>query len=434
MMKTYHYPSKSAKRRVSAISNRGLAFRKKDHADVLRILRDVQKNGDEALIRYANRFDAPNLKLSDLKVSGMEMAEAAREVNADFSRSLDRAAFQIGQFHKRQVRQSWIQTDRPGTLLGQLVNPVDAAGIYVPGGKSGKTPLISSVLMGAIPAKIAGVKQVVMATPPTSDGRVSPYLLAAAQKAGVDEVYKIGSAWAIAALAYGTQTIPKVDVIVGPGNIYVTLAKKIVSGTVGIDMIAGPSEILVLADKTAEPSFIAADLLSQAEHDALASAILVTNSPKMATAVAREVETQLAQLDRREIAEASLAAYGAIFVVREMDEAVALANQFAPEHLELMVQSPFDYIGKLRHAGAIFMGRYTPEPVGDYIAGPNHVLPTAGTARYASALSVDNFIKKTSVLHYDREAFLAEAEDIIRLAEIEGLGAHARSVKVRLKS
>lgn len=434
MIKIYTYPSKSAEKRVSAVSNRGLAFSKKDHADVLRILQTVQKKGDSALIHYVNRFDAPNLKLSDLKVSNAEMAEASEKVDADFLKSLDRAALQIGQFHRRQVRQSWIQTDRPGTLLGQLVTPVDAAGIYVPGGKSGKTPLVSSVLMGAIPAKIAGVKQVVMATPPTAEGGISPYLLAAAKKAGVDAVYKIGSAWAIAALAYGTQTIPKVDVIVGPGNIYVTLAKKIVSGTVGIDMIAGPSEILVLADNTADLAFIAADLLSQAEHDALASAILVTNSKKIAAAVTAEMERQLAQLNRREIAEASLAAYGAIFVVREMAEAVTLANQFAPEHLELMVQNPFDYIGKLRNAGAIFMGHYTPEPVGDYMAGPNHVLPTAGTARYASALSVDNFIKKTSILHYDRAAFLAEAEDIIRLAEIEGLGAHARSVKVRLKS
>lgn len=432
MIKTYTYPSKSALRRVAAISQRGLAFSKKDHEKVARIVADVRKNGDNALIQYVNRFDAPDMKLSDIRVSDAEMTDAVRKVNADFLGALDRAADQIGRFHQRQVRQSWILTDRPGTLVGQLVNPVDAAGLYVPGGKSGKIPLVSSVLMGAVPAKIAGVKEIVMATPPTADGGVSPYLLAAARKAGVDAVYKIGSAWAIAALAYGTQTVPRVDVIVGPGNIYVTLAKKIVSGTVGIDMIAGPSEILVLADSAANPTFIAADLLSQAEHDALASAILVTDSRKIAVAVSEEVKKQLILLDRRDIAQASLADYGAIFIVNHMDEAVALANKFAPEHLELMVRTPFDFIGKLRHAGAIFMGDYTPEPVGDYIAGPNHVLPTAGTARYASALSVDNFIKKTSIIQYDREAFLAEAPDIIRLAEVEGLSAHARSVKVRL--
>jgi histidinol dehydrogenase len=309
---------------------------------------------------------------------------------------------------------------------------VDAAGIYVPGGKSGSTPLVSSVLMGAIPARIAGVDRVVMVTPPTAEGEVSPHLLAAARMAGVDEIYKVGSAWAIGALAYGTETISKVDVIVGPGNIYVTLAKKIVSGTVGIDMIAGPSEILVIADKGAAPSFAAADLLSQAEHDPLASAILVTDSSRLARAVSREVENQLAALHRREIAEKSLADYGAAFVTRDMAEAVLLANRIAPEHLELLVRDPFDYVGGIRHAGAIFMGDYTPEPVGDYIAGPNHVLPTAGTARFASALSVDHFIKKTSLIHYNRQAFLHEADDIMRLADIEGLGAHARSVSVRL--
>lgn len=432
MLKIYDYPSSSADERLGAITDRGLAFPPKDLDAVAKILEDVRKNGDAALIQYVNRFDAPDMTLEALAVTESEWDAATRAVDEDFIRTLDRAVSQIQSFHQRQVRQSWMQTERPGTFLGQLIHPVDAAGIYVPGGKGGQTPLVSSVLMGAIPAKIAGVGRIVMVTPPMADGTVNPHLLVAARKVGVNAIYKIGSAWAIGALAYGTESVPRVDVIVGPGNIYVTLAKKIVSGTVGIDMIAGPSEILVIADETATPAFTAADLLSQAEHDPLASAILVTDSPKTAKAVAREVETQLAELHRREIAEASLTGYGAAFVVDNMTTAVDLANRIAPEHLELHVRNPFDYIGRIRHAGAIFMGSYTPEPVGDYIAGPNHVLPTAGTARYASALSVDNFIKKTSLIHYNRQAFLDEASDIIRLAETEGLGAHARSVKIRL--
>jgi histidinol dehydrogenase len=314
-----------------------------------------------------------------------------------------------------------------------MVNPVDAAGIYVPGGKGGETPLVSSVLMGVIPAKIAGVNHIAMVTPPTKNGSVNPHLLVAAKKIGVDAVYKVGSAWAIAALAYGTETIPKVDVIVGPGNIYVTIAKKIVSGTVGIDMIAGPSEILIIADDTAIPEFTAADLLSQAEHDALASAILVTDSMDTAKSVALAVNEQLKNLSRKEIAEQSLSSFGAIMVVSDLDVAIELSNQIAPEHLELQIRDPLTRAGQIRNAGAVFLGNYTPEPMGDYVAGPNHVLPTAGTARFSSALSVDTFVKKTSLIRYSRAAFEREAEDVIRLAEIEGLGAHANSVKIRLK-
>jgi histidinol dehydrogenase len=325
-----------------------------------------------------------------------------------------------------------MQTDRPGTLLGQLIHPVDAAGVYVPGARGGETPLVSSVLMGVIPAKVAGVKQIVMVTPPTKSGGVSPHLLVAAKKAGVDAVFKAGSAWAVAALAYGTETIPKVDVIVGPGNIYVTLAKKILAGTVGIDMIAGPSEIVIIADESARSDFIAADLLSQAEHDVLSSALLITDSPKLAQATVKEIKGQLTNLTRAEIAGKSLAKYGAVIVVRNIAVAIELANRIAPEHLELQTKDPFEMVGKIRNAGAVFLGNYTPEPVGDYIAGPNHVLPTAGTARFASALSVDNFIKKTSLIQYTKKAFEREAPDIIRLAEIEGLGAHAGSIKIRL--
>ena len=433
-MKIYDYPSKSAERKLSAIVNRGMRFRKKDILSVTRILEDVRKNGDRALIKYVNQFDAPKMKIEQLAVTEAEFKDAARRVDASFRRAMNRAASQIESFHRLQLPKSWIQADRPGTLVGQMVNPVQAAGVYVPGGKGGTTPLVSSVLMGGIPARIAGVARIVMVTPPTRDGRVNPHLLVAARKAGVSEVYKIGSAWAVAALTYGTETVKGVDVIVGPGNLYVTLAKKIVAGTVGIDMVAGPSEILVVADKSADPRYVAADLLAQAEHDVLASAVLITDSRETATGVAQALDTQLQVLERREIAAASLANYGAILVVDDLDVAVELANRIAPEHLELQVPEPFAYLGRIRNAGAVFLGSHTPEPVGDYVAGPNHVLPTAGTARFSSALSVENFIKKTSVIHYSEAAFKKEAADIVRLAETEGLTAHANAVKIRSTS
>jgi len=431
-MKIFRYPSRSAEQRVSRIINRGLVFPKKDLAAVNRICEDVRKQGDRAVISYTRRFDAARMAIRSMQVSQKEFTDAALKVDRSFRRALNRAASNIKYFHEQQLRRSWMKTDRPGTLVGQLINPVDAAGVYVPGARGGETPLVSSVLMGVIPAKVAGVKKVVMVTPPTKSGGVSPHLLVAAKKAGVDAVYKAGSAWAIAAMAYGTETIPRVDVIVGPGNIYVTLAKKILSGTVGIDMIAGPSEILVIADQSARPEFIAADLLSQAEHDILSSALLITDSQELAAAAVREIKGQLEKLARAEIARRSLARYGAVIVVPDTDVAVELANRIAPEHLELQIDDPFEVVGKIRNAGAVFVGNYTPEPVGDYMAGPNHVLPTAGTARFASALSVDNFIKKTSLIQYSQKAFQREAPDIIRLAEIEGLGAHAGSIKVRL--
>jgi len=431
-MKIYDYPSKSAEKRITSIVNRGLGFKKKDLLTVTRILEDVRKNGDNALIKYTNRFDSPGLTIASIKTTRQEIDTASKTVDRSFVRALNRAAKQIQAFHKQQFVNSWISTKRPGTLLGQMVNSVDTAGVYVPGGMGGKTPLVSSVLMGVIPAKVAGVNHIAMVTPPNKEGKIDPHLLTAAKKVGVDAVYKVGSAWAIGALAYGTETIPKVDVIVGPGNIYVTIAKKIVSGTVGIDMIAGPSEILVIADSTANPEFVAADLLSQAEHDVLSSSILVTNSKEMATAVALAVDEQLEVLKRKEIAEKSIARFGAIIVVPDIDAAIELSNRIAPEHLELQTKDPFAIIGQIRNAGAVFLGDYTPEPVGDYIAGPNHVLPTAGTAKFSSALSVDNFVKKTSLVRYSRAAFEREAGDIIRLAEIEGLDAHANAVKIRL--
>ena len=431
-MKIYHYPSKAADKKVSAIVDRGLDFKKKDYQTVARIIEDVRRNGDKAVIKYANRFDAPRLTARSMKVSAGEMAAAAKKVDRKFMRAMNRAASQIKSFHRQQIQQSWIHTHRPGTMLGQMVNPVNAAGIYVPGARGGKTPLISTVLMTAIPAKIAGVEKLVMVTPSTRAGGVNPHLLAAAKKVGVTDIYKVGSAWAIGALAYGTETIPRVDVIAGPGNIYVTLAKKIVAGTVGIDMIAGPSEVLVIADETACPAFVAADLLAQAEHDVLSSAILVTDSRKMARAVVAEIDKQLGTLARKDIARESIKKYGTVLVVDNLEAAVDLANRIAPEHLELQIKDPFDCLGRIRNAGAVFLGHYTPEPVGDYVAGPNHVLPTAGTARFASALSVDHFIKKTSIIHYSKEAFKKEAADVMRLAELEGLDAHVNSIKIRL--
>jgi histidinol dehydrogenase len=433
MMKIYTHPSKTAEKRLDAIIHRGVSFKAKDIRAVTRILEDVRRNGDKALLSYNRRFDAPDMKADALKVSAAEFADAKKHVDRSFKRALNRAVNQIESFHALQKPRSWMQADRPGTWLGQTVNPVDAAGIYVPGGKGGSTPLVSSVLMGAIPARIAGVRQVVMVTPPGPDGRINPYLLQAAQKVGIDAVYKVGSAWAVAALTYGSESIPRVDVIVGPGNIYVTLAKKLVSGTVGIDMIAGPSEILIVADVSADPEFIAADLLSQAEHDPLASAMLITDSTVTAEAVTAAVSRQLPLLSRTEIAAESLARYGAVLVVSSLDEAIALANRIAPEHLELHIENPFEHVGRIRNAGAVFLGPYTPEPVGDYVAGPNHVLPTGGTARFASALSVDHFMKRTSILHYSETAFRREARDIVKLAEIEGLTAHANAVKLRLR-
>lgn len=432
-MEIWTYPSESAENRIQTILGRGLDYGTGDYENVSRIVDDVRKSGDEALIEYTRKFDAPEMGVSMLRVTEAEVAEAEKSVDAEFISVLNRAASQIEAFHRRQLRKSWFAADRDGVFLGQLVNAVDAAGIYVPGAKGGTTPLVSSVLMGAIPAAIAGVNRVAMVTPPTAEGSVDPHLLAAARAAGVDEIYKTGSAWAIAALAYGTQTIAPVDVIVGPGNIFVTLAKKIVSGKVGIDMIAGPSEILVVADETANPAYVAADMLSQAEHDPLSSAILITSSATLAEAAVGQIREQLEKLPRKDIAQQSLADYGAVFVVSDLESAMELANRVAPEHLEIQTADPFSLLASVKNAGAVFLGGYTPEPVGDYMAGPNHVLPTGGTARFSSALSVECFLKQTSVVYYSQTAFCREAADIIRLAEIEGLDAHAGSVKNRLE-
>jgi len=427
------YPSAAAESRIKKITSRAFDFSKKDLEYVDRILSDVRRNGDEALVKYTRKFDAPKMTVKNLKTGTGEFDRAAKQVKKPVLRAIQRAARQIESFHSQQKQQSWIDTHRPGTMLGQLVSPVGAVGIYAPGGKGGRTPLVSSVLMGAIPAKVAGVERIVLVTPPTKTGNIDTNLLVAAKRAGIKEVYKVGGPWAIAALAYGTDTIPRVDVIVGPGNQYVTLAKKLLFGTVGIDMIAGPSEILVIADASADPGFVAADLLSQSEHDVMSSAILVTDSGDVAKAVAAAIKGQVEKLPRKEIARESLRRFGGIFTTRDLAAAAELSNRMAPEHLELQVEAPFELLGSIKNAGAVFLGHYTPEPVGDYIAGPNHVLPTAGTARFSSALSVDNFVKKTSLIHYSEKAFRREAADIVRLANIEGLTAHAESVGWRLK-
>jgi len=433
MMKIYSYPSETAEKKIKAIIHRKLGSKQKDLNRVNRILEDVRKNGDDALIQYINQFDSPGMTLNALRVTTDEFASAAKTVNRSYMGSLNRAISRITTFHRKQVRQSWIDTEPSGIILGQLIHPVQTVGVYVPGGKEGKTPLISSALMGVIPARIAGVKRIYLATPSMKDGHINSHLLVAAKKTGVDAVYKMGSAWAIAALAFGTETVPKVDMIVGPGNMYVTLAKKILTGSVGIDMIAGPSEVLVIADKNARPDYIAADLLSQAEHDVMASAVLITDRSETADAVNEAIVSQLDELPRKAIARTSLEKFGGIFVVSHIAEAITLSNRIAPEHLELQIGSPYDYIGRIRNAGAVFLGDLTPEAIGDYIAGPNHVLPTAGTARFSSALSVDHFVKKSSLIHYSEKAFIKDAPHVIRLAEVEGLDAHAHSVKIRLK-
>ncbi len=430
-MKIYQYPSKEAEKRVQEIIERGLGFSKEDYKNVETFLEDVKARGDEALVEYTNKFDSKKVTIDSLKVTEKEFLQAVKKVDTAFLKALDRLVKQVSLFHEKQKQNSWIDTPRDGVITGQLVKPVSAAGIYVPGATGGKTPLVSSVLMGGIPAKTAKVKSINLMTPPMETGEISPHILVAAKKIGIDNVFKAGSAWAIGAFAYGTQQVPKVDVIVGPGNIYVTLAKKIVSGSVGIDMIAGPSEILIIADKDASPNFIAADLLSQAEHDIMASSILITDSQSLADNVRKCLEKQIEKLSRKEIASKSINSFGAIIKVENIKTAIKLSNRLAPEHLELIVKEPFDYLDLIQNAAALFLGAYTPEPMGDYIAGPNHVLPTAGTARFSSALSVDNFIKKTSLIHYSKKAFLKEADDVICLAQTEGLTAHANCVKIR---
>lgn len=395
---------------------------------VAEIIKNVRENGDKALFEYCEKFD--KAQLSSLAVTKEEIDEALNLVEPEFLEILEKAAKNIRKFHSRQVRNSFIINDEDGIVIGQKIIPVDRAGLYVPGGTAAYP---STVLMDAIPAKIAGCREVVMVTPPTKDGKVNPVILAAAHVAGIDRIFKVGGAQAIAALAYGTQSIPKVDKIVGPGNAFVAEAKKQVFGVVSIDMIAGPSEILIVADGKSNPSYVAADLLSQAEHDKMASAVLVTDSEELAKNVSTELEKQIPLLERREIARESIDVNGKIIVADTLDAAIEIANEIAPEHLELCVDNPFDKLDSIRHAGSIFMGRNCPEALGDYFAGPNHTLPTSGTAKFSSPLSVDDFIKKTQYTYYTKDALKKVAFDVAAFAKKEGLTAHAKSAVIRVE-
>lgn len=426
MLKTIIADGTNERQFINNLKERNAETDRQITEQVSAILEEVRQKGDEAVKAYTLKFDKG--LPPQFEVSAEEMAQALAEADGDFVASLRKAADNIAAFHKRQVRQSFLHTEENGVILGQQVRGLRRVGLYVPGGTAAYP---SSVLMNAIPAKIAGVEELIMVTPPAADGKANPDILTAAAIAGVDRVFLMGGAQAVAALAYGTETVPQVDKIVGPGNIYVATAKKLLYGVVDIDMIAGPSEILIIADETANARYVAADLMSQAEHDVLAGAILLTNSQTLAEAVVAEIERQSADLSRREIITKSLADYGAIVVFQEIEQMLAFADEIAPEHLEIMLQDPLQYIGKVHNAGSVFLGEYAPEPLGDYFAGPNHVLPTGGTARFFSPLSVDSFVKKYSFTYYTREALEAGQEDIVRIAEREGLTAHANSIKVR---
>ena len=421
MIKTYKYGEIAKEeifaRATSAVNVEGV---------VAEIIENVKRDKDEALLSYTEKFDG--VRLDTLEVSAKEIEEAVSSVDEEFIEILKKASENIYAFHSRQVRNSFIINEKDGVVIGQKVIPIEKVGLYVPGGTAAYP---SSVLMNAIPAKIAGCSEIVMVTPPSKDGKVNPHILAAAYVAGVNKVFKVGGAQAVAALAYGTQSVPQVDKIVGPGNAFVAEAKKQVFGRVSIDMIAGPSEILVIADGTCNPKYVAADLLSQAEHDRMASAVLVTDSEELAVAVAEELERQLPLLSREEIARTSIDNNGKIIITKSIDEAVEVANSIAPEHLEICVDEPFMYLDKIKNAGSIFMGKYCPEALGDYMAGPNHTLPTSGTARFSSPLSVDDFVKKTQFSYFTRDALGKVCRDVEYFANKEGLGAHAKSAVIR---
>lgn len=425
-MKIIEIKGDNYKEIVDSLLNRG----EDDFTDVdktvYKILNDVKEKGDTAAIEYTAKFD--RAELESLKVSENEIEEAINIVEDDFLEVLKEARENIASYHEKQLQSSWMTNDKDGIILGQIIRPLARVGIYVPGGKAAYP---STVLMNAVPAKVAGVESIAMVTPPNKDGSINPYILAAAKISGIKEIYKIGGAQAIAALAYGTQTIKPVDKIVGPGNIYVARAKRAVFGLVDIDMIAGPSEICILADGSKNPRFIAADLLSQAEHDEMASSILVTTSKDLAMKVKEEVKVQTEASDRKEIIKKSLSAYGYIFIVNDIEEAINISNEIAPEHLEVMFDNPFELISKIKNAGAIFLGEYTPEPVGDYFAGPNHTLPTSGTARFSSPLGTYDFMKKSSLLYYNKEALGNIKEKVISFTEAEGLSSHGNSIRVR---
>ena len=430
-MKIFSTKEKGFIKALDAILKRGESDTSEAEEAVKAIINGVRENGDKALLKYTERFDKVRFSnMRDALCTRQEIERALGNIPKVDSDIIKLAAKRIRAFHKKQLPKSWFFKEKNGTLLGQRVTPLERVGIYVPGGKA---VYPSTVLMNAIPAKVAGVKEIIMATPPSKNG-INSYVLAAAKIAGVDKIYKVGGAQAVAAMAYGTESIPKVDKIVGPGNIYVATAKRLVFGVVDIDMVAGPSEILIINDGTGAPSWIAADLLSQAEHDELASGILLTTSTKMAEAVAREVEKQLRELKREAIARVSIERYGAIIITKNPAEAADIANRIAPEHLELFVKKPFELLKKIKNAGAIFLGPNTPEPIGDYMAGPNHTLPTGGTARFSSPLGTEDFIKRSNVLSFSKKGVEKLGKSVVRFTEMEGLGAHGKSVAIRIRA
>ena len=429
MMRILKFSDPDFTEQLQRIEQRGSEISGDVEETVKAIIADVCQRGDVALFELSAKFDRIDLTAANIEVSETEMEAALAAVSAESLAALQLAADRIATYHAKQKQETWLSTDEDDVLLGQLVRPLDRVGIYVPGGKAAYP---SSVLMNAVPAKVAGVAEVIMVVP-MPGGEVNPHVLAAAKIAGVDRIFKLGGAQAVAALAYGTESVPRVDKITGPGNIYVAMAKKQVFGQVDIDMIAGPSEILVINDGSGTAAHIAADLLSQAEHDELASAILVTTSEPMAIAVQEEVETQLQQLSREAIARQSIEDFGAIILAENLAEAIDFSNRIAPEHLELAVDDPFAILSAIRHAGAIFMGHHTPEAAGDYLAGPNHTLPTGGTARFFSPLSLDDFVKKSSILSFSESGLQRLGKEIIHIAELEGLEGHAKSVSIRLK-
>ena len=429
MISIIKYGDEEGKKLVEDILSRSQLENRQVQETVDAIIANIRSNGDKALFDYTRQFDKYAVNAENIKLTRAEIDEAYALVDSELIEVIKKSAARIAAFHEKQKINSWLEPNKNGEMLGQLIRPLERVGVYVPGGKAAYP---SSVLMNIIPAKVAGVDEIVMTTPPNKDGKVNPTTIVAADIAGVDKIYKAGGAQAVAALAFGTKSIPKVDKIVGPGNIFVALAKRSVYGYVNIDSVAGPSEILVLADESANAEYVAADLLSQAEHDEMASAILITTSEKLAAEVKAELEKQTAVLERKDIIEKSLANYGAMILVKDFDEACELSNAVAPEHMEVCTKEPFALLPKIQNAGAIFLGHFTPEPLGDYMAGPNHVLPTGGTARFFSPLSIDDYIKKSSIISFSEEAFKRLGDDVIKFAKAEGLTAHANSVRVRM--
>lgn len=420
--------SDSVKKEIDSLLNRSQLEFGDVNDSVEEIVLDVRENKDSALIKYTEKFDG--VKIDNIQVTDEEIEEGYNACDKELLDAITEAKDNIWDYHSKQLNNSWMDTSKPGKILGQIHTPIEKVGLYVPGGTA---PYPSTVLMSAVPAKVAGVEEIVMVTPPGKDGKISANILAAAKIAGVDKIFKAGGAQAVAALAFGTETIPKVYKVVGPGNIYVAIAKRMVYGFVDIDMIAGPSEILVIADERANPEYVAADLLSQAEHDTLASSILITTSEKIAKEVKEEIEKQTEVLSRKDIIKESLRDFGAIIVAKDLKEAVKLSNEIAPEHLEVMVENPFELLPEIKNAGAIFLGDYSAEPLGDYFAGPNHTLPTSSTAKFYSPLSTDDYIKKSSLIYYNKENLQKHGDKIMTIANSEGLTAHANSIKVRMK-